>query len=293
MESGVKERPVIFKTHEVLAVLADRKTQFRRPVKPQPKNRPAWSCPDEDGWEFPFATYAESFLKDARPSELVNACPYGRPGDRLWVRETFWCENETCDHEYCHGCDMGSLLSLGEEYAGIDYYATPTCFDPPKLEADQSVSYHSGPVEPGDAWWLGPPNDWDGDTDYWNQGEWIFLPWTYYTKYPSIHMPRWASRFTFEVTDVHVERIQNISPDDARAEGLQCLTKDGGHTYKYGIPEADGLPGDTAWHWSEWDVDPVAAFRKLWDSFNGKHAGLSWDDNPWVFAVDFRCVNND
>jgi hypothetical protein len=106
---------------------------------------------------------------------------------------------------------------------------------------------------------------------------------------PSIHMPRWACRIVLEVVSVRVERLQDISEDDARAEGLKRLTKDRGVTYKYGMVDRDGLPGndDDGWHWKEWDVDSRVAFRKLWDSIYG-----TWDANPWVWVVEFRRVDD-
>lgn len=106
---------------------------------------------------------------------------------------------------------------------------------------------------------------------------------------PSIFMPRWASRIALEITSVRVERLQDISETDAKDEGLSCLTKDGGRTWKFGIPDRDGLPGndDDGWHWHEWEVDPRLAYKKLWESING--AG-SWAQNPWVWVIGFKRV---
>lgn len=104
---------------------------------------------------------------------------------------------------------------------------------------------------------------------------------------PSIHMPRWASRLTLEITEVRVERLQDISEEDAKAEGLHCLTKDGS-LYKYGIGSAsEGIP-TAKWPWTEWESDPRRAFAKLWDSINGKKPGRAWSDNPWVWAISFK-----
>ena len=109
---------------------------------------------------------------------------------------------------------------------------------------------------------------------------------------PSIFMPRWASRITLEITGVKVERLQDITDIDAMAEGLSRLSKDA-LTFKYGIPDRDGLPGndDCGWHWKEWTANPGVAFKKLWDSINGKTPGKSWDDNPYVWAVSFKRVD--
>jgi hypothetical protein len=103
---------------------------------------------------------------------------------------------------------------------------------------------------------------------------------------PSIFMPRWASRITLEIVSVRVERLQDISQEDAIAEGLKGITKDG-KLVKYGIPDADGLPGtdNTGWPWQDWRISPIDAYQKLWESINGKG---SWDKNPWVWVISFR-----
>ena len=86
---------------------------------------------------------------------------------------------------------------------------------------------------------------------------------------PSIHMPRWASRILLEVTEVRVERVQEISEEDAQAEG---------------IPERSPVPGPGA------QVGYArAAFRELWDSINADR-GHGWDANPWVWVVTFHRI---
>ena len=89
----------------------------------------------------------------------------------------------------------------------------------------------------------------------------------------SIHMPRWASRLTLTVTDVRVERLQDISEADAIAEGCSPLSHPMGRT-------------DLLWHEigpEQWQA-PTRWYRNLWDSINGPGA---WDANPWVVAVSF------
>lgn len=92
-------------------------------------------------------------------------------------------------------------------------------------------------------------------------------------KRSSIHMPRWASRITLEVTDVRIERLQSISKADAMAEGIE-----------QSCPEVD--PSLWKDYGSELDFDdPVLSYASLWDSINGSG---SWDANPWVVAYTFR-----
>jgi hypothetical protein len=92
------------------------------------------------------------------------------------------------------------------------------------------------------------------------------LPWK-----PSIHMPRWASRILLEIVSVRVERLQDISDQDAIAEGI------GLNASAAGVPMTTPV-GETM---------PRAMYRDLWESING--AG-SWDANPWVWKVEFRRI---
>lgn len=94
---------------------------------------------------------------------------------------------------------------------------------------------------------------------------------------PSIHMPRWASRLLLDITDVRIERLQEISADDAVAEGIERVNQ-------LGILRTCG--------WKDYSgqragfMDPVESFRTLWDSINGKRA--PWESNPWVFPISFE-----
>jgi hypothetical protein len=93
----------------------------------------------------------------------------------------------------------------------------------------------------------------------------------------SIHCPRGLSRITLELTDVRVERLQEISEADALAEGLVRLGE-GWQRYHVDPDAPIGQP---------FTRNPVLAYRGLWESING-HG--SWDANPWVWAVEFRRV---
>lgn len=95
---------------------------------------------------------------------------------------------------------------------------------------------------------------------------------------PSIHMPRWASRLTLNVTDVRIERLQDITSDDAEAEGLLCGETEGGDLVWSGVHQTYPIPEQHCHHW------PEEAFAELWNSINGPDA---WSTNPWVVAVSF------
>lgn len=120
----------------------------------------------------------------------------------------------------------------------------------------------SGPWCMGDA----PPSKWVRSSRiwYWADGNPTEGDWT--RPRPSIHMPRWASRITLEITSVRVERLKDISEADAIAEGVSVH------------PDHHAKPPTS--HYS-----PYSAYRDLWEAING--AG-SWDTNPWVWVVEFR-----
>ena len=93
------------------------------------------------------------------------------------------------------------------------------------------------------------------------------------------------------ITEFRAERLGDISESDCIKEGLGCLSKDGGLTYKYGIPGKDGLPGndDFGWAWSKWTTEPKDAFKKLWNSIypTGEKA---WREDLWVWVIDFEVL---
>jgi hypothetical protein len=101
---------------------------------------------------------------------------------------------------------------------------------------------------------------------------------------PSIFMPRWASRITLEVVSVRVERVQDISEEDALSEGIS-------ETSFWKPKEMDNRPFEEKW-WDDyyfWTNYPQVAFQNLWDSINAKR-GYGWDANPWVWVIEFRRV---
>ncbi|EKQ6240051.1 TPA: hypothetical protein ACRZF4_000628 [Escherichia coli] len=91
---------------------------------------------------------------------------------------------------------------------------------------------------------------------------------------PSIHMPRWASRITLEITCVRVERLNSISQKDAQAEGMELT----GWRPTYSDPDSGGEV------WTPYDN-----FAQLWESIYGEE---SWKANPWVWVIEFKVAPN-
>ncbi len=99
----------------------------------------------------------------------------------------------------------------------------------------------------------------------------------------SIYMPRWASRLTLTVTEVRVQRLQEISEEDARAEGMHSWQHDElGTLWSHSVP-GQRVRSTTVVSPAGWER-PTSAFLNLWDSLHGRDA---WDANPWVVALTF------
>ena len=94
---------------------------------------------------------------------------------------------------------------------------------------------------------------------------------------PSVHMPRHASRITLEITNIRVERLQDISEADAMAEGVNSRLVVRNSSCHYIEP-----PTDT--------YSYIASYIPLWESANGKG---SWDWNPWVWVIEFKKLEGD
>lgn len=251
----MKEKPILLNAEMVRAVLDGRKTQTRRIMREQPEVIPKEDEFGKPGFWIPF----NAGKTMVRNEDMYIACPFGLKGDRLWVRETF----ATLGNE--DGCAIDwndNLIKEGGPDAARIYRAS--CEQKPGNYGLWSI--------PDDAPWK-PHTE---NMQY--EGTWV----------PSIHMPRWASRITLEITGVRVERLQDISEGDAKAEGLAEITKDGS-LFKFGIPDRDGYPGtdDNGWPWTEWERNPVDAYRKLWQSIYGDD---SWQANPFVWCIEFKRV---
>lgn len=233
----MSDHPILFSAPMVLAILSNRKTMTRRVVKPQP----ACGCRYEmngarsaachlanKAWESKDFEHCYVPVRPTSASHLLP-CPYGRPGDHLWVRESV---------RICGSSTDGEPLN-----------------DPP-------------------AWYMA-----DGPCP-------SIENWPHFR--PSIHMPRWASRITLEVTDVRVERLRSISADDVRAEGVELPVS------ASGCPEGMAAPliripnpYKPPAKWTEDDFW-MCEFSCLWDSINGKK--FQWASNPWVWVIGFKRI---
>ena len=229
----MKERPIIFSGEMVRAILDGRKTMTRRAMKPQPNHH---------HWE-----YMQSYRLEHKLLGSKNL---------LWAK--FWHtikENPESDGKqwikFPYG-QIGDRLWVRETHYRYGHWVkngkTKTGRQKYKFCADK-----------------------DGFTslifdcpDEWIQKNKNLEGWF---KRPSIYMPRWASRILLEITNVRVERLNQIVWGDCEKEGI----------------DLSGLA------WS--DMPPVAKnkFRKLWDSINGKK--YPWASNPWVWVIEFKRLN--
>lgn len=207
----MKEKPIIFSTEMVKAILQGRKTMTRRIVKPQPTII-------IDARKSPNVAFALSAEFEINGSRTI-ICPYGQIGDRLWVRETFAAVMPP----------MGPGDDL-PDWCNYRYKADPILWD--------------------------EPVDWK---------------WK-----PSIHMPRLASRITLEITDIKVERLQDITEKDAIKEGIKIIHMAEKTVPVYANYLLEGKLGTT---------NPIHSFDTLWRKINGNE---SWNTNPWVWVVSFK-----
>jgi hypothetical protein len=218
----VKESPIIFSGPMVRAILDGRKTQTRRVIVFRDGGKPFHFDNNEPlhSWNFDAAT-GKFYLG----ASTFN-CPYGRRGDRLWVRET-WATGFNAKFHDEHGLSAPDYLVDPTTRESLIVYAADRQF--PMLINEEFMAEHD------------------------------HVAWR-----PSIHMRRTASRITLEITNVRVERLQDVSQTDCIAEGIPPLPR------------------------RDWIV--ITDFHKQWDSINAKRE-YSWESNPWVWVIEFRRLN--
>jgi hypothetical protein len=193
------DRPIIFSGEMVRAILADRKTQTRRVIKPQFNHKFGSGVPH--GYDR-FGVHVDIALIEPHPmfgGWAYLFCPYGKAGDRLWVRETW------------------GVLGTSVCYRAYGEFT----------QDDRDLGY----------------------TCKWR---------------PSIFMFRDLSRITLEIVSIQAERLQDISEQDAIAEGIE--QKEPNHV-----------------------VGARYRFGQLWNSINRKR-GFGWEVNPWVWVIEFKRI---
>jgi hypothetical protein len=182
--TDTRERPILFSGPLIQPIMADIKTQTRRLVNEHDLARLGVDRAQD--------LYAARMWPNVRPDGAAIKFPpdlarYGQPGDRLWVRETWYCDNTTAPN-WNPGKRIEATPELIAEWRESLYYRadakTGTCCE---LIPECACSEFGGRS-----------------------------PWR-----PSIHMPRWASRLTLEVIRVRIERLHAITEDDAKAEGVR------------------------------------------------------------------------
>lgn len=232
----MKEQQILFNLPMVRALLTDTKTQTRRVVNFVKGIGAVTEFQPSDTPNYDWIMRDRRMLwNDLTNANLVARCPYGQPGTRLRVKESawMWCERRP-NGKTKTGRDKWHFVPMQE--APIHYAAD----HPGKPQVDV-VSPDTG-------------NRWG-----WRLKIGRFLP-------------AWASRSEIEVVSVRVERLQDISEEDAKAEGIY-LHADGKYT--------DYLSK------TGFASNPIASYASLWESINGPG---SWGENPWVWVVTFKVV---
>lgn len=247
----MKERPILMNGAMVRATLAGNKTQTRRMIKLPHENALGQWEPSTIGGELGGRTAGgdeipvQGVIWHMRTGDCL-ASPYGQPGDRLWVRETFYA--------YGRWETRFSAKKKRDEWHFVDM--TAECDRRYQYAADNPdvpLAKGRGGAQPG-----------------------------WYTR-PAIFMPRAACRILLGITGVRVERLNECSAADARAEGLISYE----HSWRdseYPLPDIAYEPFKGS---PVRPSEPVAAYAALWESING--AG-SWAANPWVWRVEFSRV---
>jgi hypothetical protein len=216
----MKERPILFSAPMVRAILDGRKTQTRRPIKLKLGESGEYLHGGDINLAHKhiveFREQKGTWFGLHEYTTMAHAkCPYGQPGDQLWVKETF---------------------ARHPQFADIAYRADGEEFE-------------------------------DSDGFLW-EPKWM----------PSIYMPRAASRILLEVTNIRIERLQDIREKDAVAE----VTYDDGKVCLCEVPldfvRSCGNCGGRL-------IDAVCIFKELWESIYGTG---SWDANRWVWVIEFR-----
>jgi hypothetical protein len=228
----MKYIPVLFSTPMVQAILDNRKTQTRRVVK---------MTKDIENPEFGYTAFTQIGSISVRGKhangeygESFIKCPYGKVGDILWVRETW--------------ANTTNVNSVSDFPYGVPHIVSES-FDG---KVHSAYIYRASTPD----WqWL-DDDGWTTEKSHWK---------------PSIHMPKVACRLFLKIKSIRVERLQEISEQDAKAEGAEGLN------CQYIGAEHHGQ-GYTSY---------TEGFKKIWQDINGR---VSWLANPWVWVIEFERI---
>lgn len=232
-----KERPILFSTPMVKAILEGRKTVTRRVVDIDPD-----LGKDVTKWGYSIFTPVgcisgrtkQKTETGHRYGEKWVKLKYGKPADALWVREAFYA--------YGYWALLDGKWTFNDstlQYEGYRYIDNPP----------HEINEHRND---GIGWY----------------------------KRPSIFMPRVASRITLKIKSISVERLHDITEDDAIKEGITPVESfDSGAGISGRQMYMNYLP------WGYMEVLPKDSFESLWQLINGKE---SWESNPWVWRIEFE-----
>lgn len=212
-----KEIPILYQTIMVQAILDGRKTKTRRTKGLEFVND---SVANGGTWKYLGVDELGHLMRNNYGATNAIKCPYGEPGDILWVRESF----------------------------------SPFADKP---WTTSNISYRTAAVDAKDKRWK----------------------WK-----PSIHMPKACSRIWLEVTDIKIERLQDISEQDAIAEGVESWIDERlkSKPIRYRVYEPNSDP-EALYSSAAYD-----SFQTLWESINGIE---SWNLNSWVWVVSFKVLS--
>jgi hypothetical protein len=227
----IKSRPILFSTQMVKSILEDKKTITRRIIKEKPDY--FINCVEGKPLSIGLSGSCSFFGAVINGEDKTIICPYGKVGDVLWVRETWWKAPNNCSYTALYKADFPMV-----------YYGTE-----------------------------------------WDPNEKVVLEAKDYKFKPSIHMPKDYARIFLKITNIRVERLKDISEEDAIAEGIENFydnTTIGATAYRnYTVTKKDIKE-------SPWNIvanDAVESFQTLWQSINGSD---SWKENPFVWVIEFE-----
>jgi len=252
MKPRKTEHPILFSTPMVQAILALIKNMTRRTkgleiVNQDPDSFRYINKSNDDGVDFPIP--ADDKFTDGiwycfqkrnnNGVDYILQCPFGQPGDKLWVKEMYYA--------YGYWMEDGKTKTGKKKQSFVDVTGTDFVYKyqenkPERLQTGKS--YKMG-------WYMRN----------------------------SLFMPKSAARLWFEITNVRVERLQDISHDDAKLEGV-----------KHVIDKITGYCGyDYITGGYNLLTSPYNGFRSLWKKINGEE---SWNANPWVWVIEFKRIDN-